>query len=94
MVVWMRYNQLCCIQNNYLSLKTQKYLLDIIFNSSLYPSSMISENISHDSKVWRKEYDLNKKLLKEWGEKNEEGNYIYDNLKGYQYVDVEYDYQL
>jgi DNA polymerase elongation subunit (family B) len=25
--------------------------------SSLYPSSMISENISHDSKVWTKEYN-------------------------------------
>ena len=26
--------------------------------ASLYPSSMISENLSHDSKVWTKEYDL------------------------------------
>ena len=31
--------------------------------SSLYPSSMISENISHDSKVWTKEYDLHDVLL-------------------------------
>ena len=32
--------------------------------SSLYPSSIISENLSHDSKVWTKEYDLNDNLLK------------------------------
>ena len=32
--------------------------------ASLYPSSMISENLSHDSKVWVKEYDLNDKLIK------------------------------
>jgi DNA polymerase elongation subunit (family B) len=30
--------------------------------SSLYPSCMISENISHDSKVWTKEYDLDGNL--------------------------------
>ena len=33
--------------------------------SSLYPSSMISENISHDSKVWSKEYDLDGNLIPE-----------------------------
>ena len=59
--------------------------------SSLYPSSMISENLCHSSKVWTKEYDLEGTLLKEWGEKDEDGNYIYDNLEGYEYVDVEYD---
>ena len=37
--------------------------------SSLYPSSMISQNYSHDSKVWTKEYDL-QNLIKESGEKN------------------------
>ena len=26
--------------------------------SSLYPSSIISENLSHDSKLWTKEYNL------------------------------------
>lgn len=57
---------------------------------SLYPSSMISENISHDSKVLTKEYDLNGNLLHETGEKDEKGNYIYDNLEGYNYVDIEY----
>ena len=48
--------------------------------ASLYPSSMISENISHDSKVWTKEYDLEGNLIKVWGEKNEDGNFKYDNL--------------
>ena len=60
---------------------------------SLYPSSMISENISHDSKVWSKEFDLNNRLIKdkEIGEKNEAGEFIYDNLSGYKYVDITYD---
>ena len=59
--------------------------------SSLYPSSMISENLSHDSKVWTKEYDLNGIMVKSTGERNEKGDFIYDNLPGYEYVDVEYD---
>jgi len=59
--------------------------------ASLYPSSMISENLSHDSKVWTKEYDLSGNLIEEWGEKDKNGNYIYDNLAGYEYVDVTYD---
>ena len=59
--------------------------------SSLYPSSMISENISHDSKVWTKEYDLDGNLVEETGIKDEKKNYIYDNLPGYKYVDIEYD---
>ena len=59
--------------------------------SSLYPSSMISENLSHDSKVWTKEYDLNGVMVKSTGEWNEKGEYIYDNLPGYEYVNVEYD---
>ena len=60
--------------------------------SSLYPSSMISENLSHDSKVWSLEYDLEGKLINETGIKNiKTGKYIYDNLPDYEYVDVEYD---
>jgi len=59
--------------------------------ASLYPSSMISENLSHDSKVWTREYDLAGNLIEEWGEKNEKEEYIYDNLPGYEYVDVNYD---
>jgi len=53
--------------------------------ASLYPSSMISENISHDSKVWTKEYDKNGRLIEETGDPE------YDGLDGYEYVDVEYD---
>jgi len=59
--------------------------------SSLYPSSMISQNLSHDSKVWTKEYDLNGKQINETGEKDDKGNFIYDNLKGYEYIDLEFD---
>ena len=59
--------------------------------ASLYPSSMISENLSHDSKVWTREYDLNGSMISEWGEKDENGNFIYDNLPGYEYVNITYD---
>ena len=59
--------------------------------SSLYPSSMISQNYSHDSKVWSKEYNLEGTLVRETGEKDKQGNYLYDNLPGYQYIDVEFD---
>jgi len=59
--------------------------------SSLYPSSMISENLSHDSKVWTKEYDLNGILIKTTGERNRNDEFIYDNLPEYEYVNVEYD---
>ena len=53
--------------------------------ASLYPSSMISENLSHDSKVWVKEYDLDDKLLKM------EGSDAFDNLEDFKYVDIKYD---
>jgi len=59
--------------------------------ASLYPSSMISENLSHDSKVWTREYDLAGNLIEEWGEKDDKGNFIYDNLPGYEYVNCSYD---
>jgi len=59
--------------------------------ASLYPSSMISENISHDSKVWSIEYDLNGNLVETIGERNENGDFIYDNLPGYEYVNIQYD---
>lgn len=59
--------------------------------ASLYPSSMISENLSHDSKVWTQEYDLAGNLVEEWGDKDSQGNYTYDNLPGYEYVNVQYD---
>jgi DNA polymerase elongation subunit (family B) len=67
--------------------------------ASLYPSSMISENLSHDSKVWTREYDLDGNLINETGDKGtrindngvEEEYFIYDNLPNYNYVDVKYD---
>jgi len=60
--------------------------------SSLYPSSMISQNYSHDSKVWSKEYDLQGNLIKEMGEKDPRtGKFIYDNLPGYEYINIEFD---
>lgn len=59
--------------------------------ASLYPSSMISENLSHDSKVWTKEFNLQGKIIAVTGKKDEDGNFVYDNLPGYQYVDVTYD---
>ena len=57
----------------------------VVDYASLYPSSMISENISHDSKVWTKEFDINGTLILETGNKE------YDNLPEYTYVDIEYD---
>lgn len=59
--------------------------------ASLYPSSMISENLSHDSKVWTIEYDLNDNIILEYGEKNRNGEFIYDNLPDYDYVNITYD---
>jgi DNA polymerase elongation subunit (family B) len=53
--------------------------------ASLYPSSMISENLSHDSKVWTREYNLEGELLAF------HGNEQYDNLPGYEYVNIQYD---
>lgn len=60
--------------------------------ASLYPSAMISQNYSHDSKVWTKEYDLKGTLIKETGEKDKKtGIFIYDNLPGVEYIDIEFD---
>jgi DNA polymerase elongation subunit (family B) len=61
--------------------------------SSLYPSCIISENLSHDSKVWTKEYDLKGNLVRETGERVEtdSSKYVYDNLPDYDYVDITYD---
>ena len=55
--------------------------------ASLYPSSMISNNLSPDSKVWTKEYDLKGNLIRETGDST------YDNLAhlDYKYIDVEFD---
>lgn len=54
--------------------------------ASLYPSTIISENISHDTLVWVKEYDNEMKYKKTiWG--NEE----YDNYPGVLYTDIQFD---
>jgi DNA polymerase elongation subunit (family B) len=54
--------------------------------SSLYPSSIISENISHDSLVWVKDYDLAGNFVQ-----LKEGSDTYDNLADVDYLEVEYD---
>ena len=59
--------------------------------ASLYPSSMMSENLSHDSKVWTREYDLAGNMIEETGEKDKAGNFLYGSLPGYEYVHVTYD---
>ena len=59
--------------------------------SSLYPSSMISQNYSHDSKVWTKTYNNDGKLIKITGERDRAGEFIYDNLPDYEYIDIEFD---
>jgi len=53
--------------------------------ASLYPSAMISQKYSHDTKVWTKEYDLTGKLIKQTGDMQ------YDNLPGVEYIDIEFD---
>jgi DNA polymerase elongation subunit (family B) len=58
--------------------------------SSLYPSSMISQNYSHDSKVWTKEYDMAGNLKRTTGECDKSGKFLYDNLPGYHYIDMEF----
>ena len=60
--------------------------------SSLYPSIAKGWNLSPNSKVWTKEYNLDGKLVNETGEKDlRTGLYIYDNLPEYKYIDVEFD---
>ena len=58
--------------------------------ASLYPSSMLSENLCPSSKVWTKIYDLANNLVAETGEKLL-GKYVYDDLPGYEYVDITFD---
>ena len=54
--------------------------------SSLYPSSIISENLSHDSVVWVKDYDKDGGFIC-----IKEGSDKYDNLPGMDYLEVDYD---
>jgi len=54
--------------------------------ASLYPSSMESENISHDSLVWTKDYDNSGNLMAVVFGSDE-----YDGMEGYGYTDIEFD---
>jgi DNA polymerase elongation subunit (family B) len=54
--------------------------------ASLYPSTIISENISHDTLVWVKDYDANGNLLAV-----QYGSDQYDNRPDVRYTDIEYD---
>jgi DNA polymerase elongation subunit (family B) len=54
--------------------------------ASLYPSTIISENISHDTLVWVKDYnDAGELIAFQWGSD------AYDNVPGVRYTDIEYD---
>ena len=62
--------------------------------ASLYPSTMISENISFDTLVWVKDYDLEGRLMKvEWlsSYKHGSGSDDYDGLEGVEYTDIAFD---
>ena len=58
--------------------------------NSLYPSVICADNMSHDSLVSVKVYDLEHNLIREFGMKKN-GVYIYDNLPEYKYVDIQSD---
>jgi len=56
--------------------------------ASLYPSTIISENISHDTLVWVKDYDLNGKLLRvKYGSEFAK----YDTPSTVPFTDIEFD---
>ncbi len=54
--------------------------------ASLYPSTIVSENISHDSLVWVKDFTDDGILISHnWGSET------FDNCDGYAYTDIEFD---
>ncbi len=54
--------------------------------ASLYPSTIVSENISHDSLLWVKDFNYNGTLISHnWGSE------VYDNCEGYAFTDIEFD---
>ena len=53
--------------------------------SSLYPSTIISENLCHSSVVWVKDHKLDGTIVLA------EGSDKYDNLPGIGYIDIDYD---
>ena len=54
--------------------------------ASLYPSSIISENISHDTLIWVKDYTNDGDFIC-----IREGSDRYDNMPGAKYVNIEFD---
>ena len=63
-----------------------KHVIGVCDYSSLYPSSIESENISHNSLVWAKDYDQSGNLISVAFGSDE-----YDNRNGYGYTDIEFD---
>jgi DNA polymerase elongation subunit (family B) len=59
--------------------------------ASLYPSSIISENISHDTLIWVKDYDTNADGTIKAFKALKEGSDRFDNLPGEKYVNIEFD---
>jgi DNA polymerase elongation subunit (family B) len=54
--------------------------------ASLYPSTIVSENISHDSLLWVKDFTNEGELIAhQWGSE------LYDECDGYAFTDIEYD---
>lgn len=54
--------------------------------ASLYPSSIVSENISHDSLLWVKDFNYDGTLISHnWGSD------LYDECEGYAFTDIEFD---
>ena len=54
--------------------------------ASLYPSTIVSENISHDSLLWIKDFKEDGTLISHnWGSE------LYDECEGYAYTDIEFD---
>ena len=54
--------------------------------ASLYPSTIVSENISHDSLLWIKDFNADGTLIQhQWGSE------LYDECEGYAYTDIEFD---
>ena len=54
--------------------------------ASLYPSTIVSENISHDSLLWIKDFKNDGTLISHnWGSE------VYDECEGYAYTDIEFD---
>jgi DNA polymerase elongation subunit (family B) len=54
--------------------------------ASLYPSTIVSENISHDSLLWVKDFNYDGTLISHnWGSE------VYGECEGYAFTDIEYD---